>query len=69
MDMIPVASSNIDSVGYDDDTRELRIRFNDGSVYSYQGVDHADHAALMNATSIGSYFHKHIKTFYAGTKL
>jgi hypothetical protein len=69
MNMVPVSSSNIDSVGYDADSRVLRIRFNDGGTYDYQGVDPSTHNDLMNATSVGSYFHKWIKPYYSGTKL
>lgn len=69
MDMTPVASSNIDSVGYDADTETLRIRFNDGGTYDYQAVPPHVHDSLMKATSVGSYFHSHIKNAYAGTKL
>lgn len=69
MDMIPVASSNIDSIGYDEDTEKLRVRFNDGGTYEYQDVPGNVFTGLRDAASVGSYFHNRIKNVYTSTKL
>lgn len=61
--MTPVASSQLHSVGYDPEAEELHIAFksNPARVYVYPAVDHEAHNALMTAPSIGSHFSKHIK--------
>lgn len=61
MDRIPVSSSNLSSVGYDEDDRILEIEFNSGGVYQYYDVPHRIHQELMNASSHGKYFHSNIK--------
>ena len=60
----PVRSSDLKSVGFDASTRTLEIEFQDGSIYQYDGVPPAIHAALMQASSHGSYFHRSIKERY-----
>lgn len=60
--MHPVASSNIEAVGYDAGNQTLAIKFKgDRPPYHYSGVTAEDHAALMKADSIGSHHAKHIK--------
>ncbi|MDE7323914.1 MAG: KTSC domain-containing protein, partial [Lachnospiraceae bacterium] len=49
MNMIPVSSSNIASIGYDGST--LHIRFNSGSLYAYYNVPESVYSGLMNASS------------------
>ncbi len=61
MDRIPVQSSNVASVGYDEDSATLEVGFNDGSVYQYFGVSLQVYEGLMNASSKGSYLNQHIK--------
>lgn len=34
-----IVSTNLHAIGYDAETRELQIQFNNGDVYSYQNVD------------------------------
>lgn len=64
MDRTPVSSSNLRSVGYDQDDQILEIEFNSGGVYRYFGVPSNIHADLMNASSHGKYFHSKIKDVY-----
>ena len=47
MNMIPVASTNISSIGYEGTT--LHIRFNSGGLYAYHGVPSGVYNNLMNA--------------------
>jgi len=61
MNRTPVSSSNLSSVGYDQDDETLEIEFNSGGVYQYYDVPPRIHEGLMNASSHGSYFHSHIK--------
>ena len=65
MQMIPVSSSNLDSVGYDSLTGKLYIRFNSGGLYEYDKVPYSVYEGLMHAASHGRYFHAHIKGIYA----
>ncbi len=69
MDMIPVRSSNLSAVGYDDATSTLRIRFNSGGLYDYYNVPSNVYQGLMSASSHGTYFHQHIKDVYRYKRL
>lgn len=60
-EMVPVSSSNLESVGYDADARELHVKFNNGGHYIYRDVPPEKHRALMSANSKGSHLHAHIK--------
>ena len=64
MDMIAVTSSNIADVGYDKDTSTLRVRFNNGRTYDYEGVSEGTFHALVNAGSVGRQFAATIKNQY-----
>ena len=56
-EMIPVASSQIESVGYNAETKEMRVRFlKNQSLYSYADVPEDVYHGLMSAPSIGSAF-------------
>jgi len=60
-EMKPVTSSQIESVGYDADAKELHVRFHRGGHYAYPETPPEDHAALIGAKSVGSHFIKNIK--------
>ncbi len=68
MEHKPVKSSNIDSIAYDPDTSEMQVRFRGGGTYSYAKVPQTVVDGLMNADSVGSHFHQHIKGKYDFTK-
>jgi hypothetical protein len=53
--LVPVASSMIQAVGYDPKTRILEIVFNTGQTYCYEDVPPEVHQALMAADSKGQY--------------
>ena len=61
MKMIPVASSNLASVGYEAGKHELYIRFNSGALYVYFNVPESIYSRLMNAPSKGHYHAEYIK--------
>lgn len=65
MKMTPVKSSNIDSVGYDDLTKRLDVKFKGGKTFCYADVTRDEHAQLMAANSIG----KHFGVFIKATKV
>ena len=65
MDMVPVMSSDLSSVGYDAASRTLYVRFHKGGTYSYSNVPEGVYRGLMNAPSKGRYFRENIRTTYA----
>lgn len=58
---ISVSSSAIQSVGYSESQKVLEVEFTAGEVYRYSGVPLDVFDGLMNAESLGSYFHEHIR--------
>lgn len=69
MDRTPVSSSNIASIGYDEDSQTLEVEFKDGSVYQYLGVPLSEHEGIMNASSHGTYLNANIKKRYSYVRL
>ena len=59
-----VFSSNVESVGYDDNTGELIIKWNNGKTSSYAGVPEALALQVANAPSVGSMINSDIKGSY-----
>ena len=62
MNMIPLSSSNLASVGYENGT--LYIAFNSGGLYSYSNVPISVYNGLLASSSHGKYFHQFIKNVY-----
>lgn len=62
MNLIPVSSSNIHSIGYEGTT--LYVLFNSGGLYEYYDVPYSVYSSLMSASSHGSYLAAHIKGHY-----
>ena len=63
--MIPTpGSSNVDSIGYDEGTQVLRVKFLNGTLYEYRNVPPMEFEQLRNAPSIGSYLSRNIKGNY-----
>jgi hypothetical protein len=62
-----VESSNIVSVGHESTT--LEIEFKGGAVYQYADVPAAVAADLLQADSIGKFFHRYIKGEYEFVKV
>ena len=69
INMIPVNSSNLASVGYDGEANVLRVSFKSGSLYEYYDVSPDVHANLMAASSLGSHFYYNIRTNFAFTQI
>lgn len=63
-EMINVSSSNIESVGYDEQNQLVYVRFINGTLYIYKEVPKYEYEALLNAPSIGSYLHRNYKNIY-----
>ena len=68
MDRAPVRSSNIASIGYDEESQVLEIEFHNGGVYQYSGVRKDMFIQLMNASSKGRLFSDQIKDNYSTTR-
>lgn len=60
----PVTSSNISSVGYDEQTSTLEITFKSSGTYQYSNVSIETYKELLGAGSVGQYFHQNIKGQY-----
>jgi hypothetical protein len=67
-EMIYVDSSNIEAVGYDDDSQDLHVQFLSGGSYVYHAVPRYVYDGLMSASSKGSYLNREIKPVYQFTK-
>ena len=61
MEMKPVKSSYLKSVGYDAEKAELRIEFNSGAIFDYFDVTPGEYDSLVYAESIGRHFSHNIK--------
>lgn len=59
MNLIPVVSSNISQIGYENSS--LYVLFNNGSLYEYFNVPEILFNNLMSAPSHGQYLDAHIK--------
>lgn len=64
IEMFPVDSSNIQSIGYDTDSETLQVEFNGGSLYQYFDVPEHIYENFLQADSQGVFLHTHIKGQY-----
>jgi len=64
MDWIPVDSSMMDSIRYDEDSMTLEIEFKGGRVYQYFDVPIQIFEGLRGADSHGKFFNAQIKGHY-----
>lgn len=69
MERQKVKSSNIASVGYDETTRILEVEFHNGGIYQYLNVPPQDYAELIEADSVGKFFHSRIRSTYQPVKV
>jgi hypothetical protein len=63
-----VESSNLESIGYDDEMHTLEVGFHGGAVYQYANVPQYLYTNLMAAQSKGAYFNREIKPHYTWTQ-
>ena len=69
VELIPVDSSSVRGIGYDEDLRVLYVEYVDGEVYEYFKVPKNDYIDLLNAKSIGWSVNKRIKPYYNFRKI
>jgi len=63
-EMIPVSSSNIAEIGYNEDDQEVYVRFLNNSLYVYKGVPIFEFEGLRDSPSVGSYINRNYKNVY-----
>jgi hypothetical protein len=64
MQLIRVNSSAMSAVGYDPQTRRMKITFVQGHTYDFCGVPPHIFDGLLMAPSKGTYYNDHIKDRY-----
>ena len=64
MDMKPCSSRQVREHGYDPEGKRLAVRFNDGRLFHYKGVEPELAAELAEAPSVGSFLSSRIKGQY-----
>jgi KTSC domain-containing protein len=64
MERVSVSSSSISQVGFEAASNTLEIVFTDGRAYQYFDVPENVYQALVNAASVGQYFHREIRGTY-----
>ena len=69
MEMINVESSNIEAVGYDEDSSTLQVEFKNGGTYQYFDVPEQFFEGLRDADSVGRYLASVIKGSYRYSKV
>jgi hypothetical protein len=68
-EMIAVESSNVASVGYLEETKEIFVKFLNGGVYKYKDAPKETFDALLTADSVGCYLNKKVKNVYPYEKV
>jgi hypothetical protein len=69
MRLVPVHSSGVRAVGYEEERRALYVQFIDGDLYEYDEVPASEVIDLFQAKSIGRFVNKRIKPLYRYRKL
>jgi hypothetical protein len=69
MQLHPIKSSNIESIGHNAQTKVLRIKFSRGKTFDYSNVPDQEVLHLRTAVSVGSYFSKQIRTKFSGVEV
>lgn len=69
LELIPVDSSSVRGIGYNEDQRVLYVQYADGEVCEYFKVPKNDYLELLTAKSIGWSVNKRIKLYYNYQKI
>jgi hypothetical protein len=67
--MHAVKSSNVHSLGYDPETRELHVTFKSGGTFIYEDVPPELGNVAHEQDSIGTFLHSKVKTAFKFSKL
>lgn len=60
----PIASTNVASVGYDENSQTLEVEFTNGSIYQYYNVESLLFEKFIQASSKGQFLNVYIKNAY-----
>jgi hypothetical protein len=69
VELVPVKSSNIESIGYHTESSTLHVHFKGGGHYIYHNVKPAVYEGFLKSESKGKYLSDNIKRHYHHTKL
>lgn len=61
---VPVESSHLKAVGFDEEAKVMEIEFWNGRVYRYFDVDEEVYDCFINSPSLGAFFYQHIRGWY-----
>jgi len=64
MEMTELHDGNIKSIGYDEMTRELHVRFENGDYLIYYEVFKIDYVGIFTSDNMSKYFEERIQTRY-----
>ena len=67
--LIPVSSSNLRAVGYDEWSGTLEVEFRSGGIYQHYNVPDSLFHGLMKAGSKGHYYYYHLRNRYGCTRI
>ncbi|MBW4511440.1 MAG: KTSC domain-containing protein [Scytonematopsis contorta HA4267-MV1] len=62
--MLPVSSSMVNTLGYDEDNQILQVEFHNGAIYQYSEVDEDTWEDFCQAESVGRFYNEEIKGKY-----
>lgn len=65
----PVKSTNVESIGYDLETKTLQVEFKSGGIYQYAGVPPEMYAELLAAESVGRFVSQVIRAGRKGLRI
>lgn len=68
-DRAAVQSRSLASMAYDHDQGILQIEFRGGTIYQYFHVPRQTYQDLLQADSKGTYFNRHIRSFFRHARL
>ena len=69
MERYSVASSNVASIGYDENSETLEVEFLSGAIYQYYGVPKNIYDQLMLEASKGKFLNTYIKNAYGYSRV
>lgn len=69
MKMTHVDSSNVEAVGYDEDSSTMQVEFKNGTMYQYFDVPENVFIGLRDADSVGGYLAASVKGAYRYSKV
>ena len=64
-----VQSSDIKSVGFDQNSSILEVEFHSGSTWQYFDVMESTYYEMVSASSVGKFFHANIKGQYEESRV